>query len=134
MLWCSFNFGGYFKFLFYESPRRIDTFAAFLRGPLTQKKGKLENRTQLSILLGDWQHAYIVEEHSRRTAVLVVNYSRRSYESPRSIDTFAAFLRGPLTQKKGKLENRTQLSILLGDFMNHRGGLDWNASILKLTV
>ncbi len=46
------------------------------------------------------------DKHSRRTAELVVNHSQRFYESLRSIDTPCRFLGRPLTQKKGKLENR----------------------------
>jgi hypothetical protein len=54
---------------------------------------------------------------------VVVNYSRRFYKSPRSIDTFAAFLGGPLTQERKIGELWTELSILLGDSTNLREGL-----------
>jgi hypothetical protein len=90
-------FGGYLKFLCVS----YQTFSEILR--ISKKDWQLN-----SWFSNNQRHAYIVEEHSRRTAELVVNYSRRSYKSLRSIDTFAAFLRGPQTQKK---ENwRTGLS------------------------
>ncbi len=51
------------------------------------------------------RHAYVVEEHSRRTAELVVNHSRRFYESPRSIDTLCNVSRRTANPEE-KLENR----------------------------
>jgi hypothetical protein len=52
------------------------------------------------------RHAYVVEEHSRRTAALVVNYSRRFYESLRSIETLCSISWRTTNSEKGKLENR----------------------------
>jgi hypothetical protein len=66
----------------------------------------------------------LVTEHSRRTAELVVNHSRRFYESLRSIDTLCSIsgrTANPEKRKNGKL--LTQLSILLGDFTNLGEGL-----------
>ena len=57
----------------------------------------------------DWQlsyrNAYVVEEHSRRTAELVINHSRRFYESPRSIDSLCSVSQRTANREKGKLEN-----------------------------
>jgi hypothetical protein len=65
------------------------------------------------------RHAYVVEEHSRRTAELVVNHSWRFYESPRLIYTHCSFsLRTANLEKRKIGELRTQLSILHGDSMN----------------
>ncbi len=87
----------------------------------------------------DWQpsyrNAYVVGEHSQRTAELVINHSRRFVESPRSIDTLCSVSRRTANPEYRKIgEPRTQLSILLGDSTNLREGLVWNASILKITV
>jgi hypothetical protein len=69
------------------------------------------------------------------TTELVVNHSRRFYESSRSIDTFCSISRRTAYPEKSKIgEPRTQLLIHLGDFTNLREGLVWNASILKITV
>ncbi len=58
----------------------------------------------------DWQlsyrNAYVVEERSRRTAELVVNILGDSTNLREVLTPFAAFLGGPLTQNKQKLENR----------------------------
>jgi hypothetical protein len=57
--------------------------------------------------------------YSRRTAELVVNHSRRFYESPRSIATLCSVSRGTANLEKGKIgESQTHLSILLGDSTN----------------
>jgi hypothetical protein len=50
-------------------------------------------------------YAYVVEEHSQRTAELVANYSRRFYESRRSTP-FAVFVWRTANPEKGKLEYR----------------------------
>jgi hypothetical protein len=85
--------------------------------------------------IGQINKYYVVEEHSRRTEELVVNHSRRFYESPRSIDTFCNVSRKTAYPDKRKIgEPRTQLSIHLGDSTNLREGLVWNASILKKTI
>ncbi len=87
----------------------------------------------------DWQlserHAYVVEEHSRRTAELVVNRSWRFYEAPRSIDTLCSISWRTANPEKRKIrEPQTQLSILLRDSTYLPEGLVWNASILKIIV
>ncbi len=52
-------------------------------------------------------YAYVVEEHSRRTAELVVNYVfSEIYESRRSIDTLCSVFWRTANPEKGKLENR----------------------------
>ncbi len=50
-----------------------------------------------------YRHAYVVEEHSRRTAELVVNHSRRFYEFPRSIDTLCSISRRTANPEKRKI-------------------------------
>ncbi len=91
----------------------------------------------------DWQlnpwfskkerHSYVVEEHSRRTAELVVNHSRRFYESQISNDTLCNISRKTANPEKRKIgDPQIQLSILFGDSTNIREGFVWNASMLKL--
>jgi hypothetical protein len=79
------------------------------------------------------RHAYVVE-HSRRTTELVVNHSRRFYESLKHelLTPFVAFLGRTDNLEKRKIgEPQTQESILLGDSMNLRESLVWKASIIN---
>jgi hypothetical protein len=77
-----------------------------------------------SVVLQTKRHTYVVEEHSRRTAELVVNHSPRFIESPRSIDMLCSVSRRTANPEKRKIgEMQTQLSILLRDSTNLREGL-----------
>jgi hypothetical protein len=105
-LWCSFDssFGAFHtkpSRRFIQSPRRIDNWIC----------GYPINRDTL----------LFVEEHSRRTEELVVNYSRRFSESRRSIDTLCSISLGTTNPEKRKIgEPWIQLV--------------WNSSVLKLAV